>query len=617
MEKTKRIAKERPIYAVPLAALAVCLAAALLLFAYTEVSPGKGPGPDLSSVAPRHARAPGDPVRVGLVDFNYSDSNARSIDASLARLRAAVSPLPLLVTRYRAEDLDREVKAGHIDFFVASSGFYRRMVTYGAQALVTEVNRDRPDPNKSDAAVFIVKAESPIRTIADMKGKRLSASYPTAFNGYRIAMAELADLGYDYETFFSRTVFVGSPHIHAIMHPLIDGEADAAIIPVCTYEEWDKEDQAKFRLIGGKTDTGIRCVSSTAAYPGHTMAVMNGVEPDLAKKVSEALLSMKAGDTHESWSVATDFTAVDRAYRLLKIGPYAYLREPTVKHWLREHRMGVFIGLLLIAALALHAWRSDVLVLRRTEELEAESLARERSARELAAMNQRMEQTHKATLVGQLSSMIAHELAQPLSAISYYLEGAMELVKRNHDESGLLASSLEKIRVQTDRMGAIVGKVRSYAKSDAKRDIRVDLSGTLKTVLSELRMKGIGGVQVASSVPEGLAVRGDPLEIELLLWNLLKNATEAALGTGHPMIEIEGAEKDGVVYLQIENSGPVMTEEDVKNLDSPLQSKKPGGTGLGLHIAESIAEATGGGLSLKPRTPNGLRASLHLPSFHS
>lgn len=50
---------------------------------------------------------------------------------------------------------------------------------------------------------------------------------------------------------------------------------------------------------------------------------------------------------------ATDFTAVDRAYRLLKIGPYAYLREPTVKHWLREHRMGS-IGLLLIAALALH-----------------------------------------------------------------------------------------------------------------------------------------------------------------------------------------------------------------------------------------------------------------------
>lgn len=71
--------------------------------------------------------------------------------------------------------------------------------------------------------------------------------------------------------------------------------------------------------------------------------------------------------------------------------------------------------------------------------------------------------------------MIAHELAQPLSAISY-LEGAMELVKRNHDESGSCIVT-RKIRVQTDRMGAIVGKVRSYAKSDAKRDIRVDLSG--------------------------------------------------------------------------------------------------------------------------------------------
>lgn len=96
---------------------------------------------------------------------------------------------------------------------------------------------------------------------------------------------------------------------------------------------------------------------------------MNGVQPEVAKRVVETLLSMKRGDRHESWSVATDFTAVDRAYRLLKIGPYAYLREPTFKHWLREHRTSVLILLILVGALSLHAWRSDVLVLRRTEEL--------------------------------------------------------------------------------------------------------------------------------------------------------------------------------------------------------------------------------------------------------
>lgn len=99
------------------------------------------------------------------------------------------------------------------------------MAPYGARALATVVNRDRPDPNKSSGAVFIVLASSPITKISDMQGKRLSASYPTAFNGYRIAMAELADLGYDYETFFRSTIFVGGPHIHKIMHPLIDGDA--------------------------------------------------------------------------------------------------------------------------------------------------------------------------------------------------------------------------------------------------------------------------------------------------------------------------------------------------------------------------------------------------------
>lgn len=613
--KGKEKLSGRPMYVLPLAALAVCFAAALALLSFTSSEPQREP--NFSDLAPRPARPEGAPVRIGLVDFNYSSTNSREINASIERLKDVLAPTPVIATRYKAEDLDQDVKAGKIDFFVASSGFYRRMAPYGARALATVVNRDRPDPNKSSGAVFIVLASSPITKISDMQGKRLSASYPTAFNGYRIAMAELADLGYDYETFFRSTIFVGGPHIHKIMHPLIDGDADVAIIPACTYEEWSKNDQAQFRLIGASTDTGIHCWSSTTAYPGHTLAVMNGVQPEVAKRVVETLLSMKRGDRHESWSVATDFTAVDRAYRLLKIGPYAYLREPTFKHWLREHRTSVLILLILVGALSLHAWRSDVLVLRRTEELEAESEARERSSRELAAMNQRMEQTHKATLVGQLSSMIAHELAQPLSAISYYLEGAMELVKRQHDETGLLASSLEKIRVQTDRMGAIVGKVRSYAKSDAKRDDRVDFSGTLTTALSELRVKGIGNVKVASSVPVGLAVRGDPLEIELLLWNLLKNATEAALGTEHPEIEITGQEKDGIVSLQIGNSGPVMTEEDVKNLDSPLQSKKPGGTGLGLHIAESIAEATGGGISLKPRTPDGLTAMLHLPSFRS
>lgn len=593
-------------------AIALCaVAAAVVLFF------GASPGPRAAAAQAPEVTVPSRPadapVRLGLIEFNYSLYNAREIDATIERLRQALAPRTLHVRRMRAEELDAEVRAGNIDFFVASAGFYWRMIPYGARSIASVVNASKPDPNRSDGAVFVVPAESSARSLADLKGLTLAASYPTAFIGYRTAMAEIAEKGYDYERFFSRTIFTGSPHIHTLVHALDAGQADVTIIPACTWEEMPEADRARYRLIGVRRDAGMRCFTSTPAYPGHTMAVMNGVSPEVAKTVTETLLSMKGRPNAESWSVATDFTPVDRAYRLLRIGPYAYLRDKSLRHWVQENRTAILLVLLAIAGLAFHAWRSEALVLRRTRELRDEERARTEALRELEGMNQRMERMHRANIVGQLSSMISHELAQPLAAIRYYCEGEKELLADPAGNAAMLLRCNAKAASQVDRAIAIVAKVRSYAKAGARREDRVDLSATLKSVLAELSVKGIGRVRVEKRMPPALFVKGDALELELLLWNLLKNATEAALAAPAPSIMIVGREEEGRAFLRIENSGAALTDDDLQRLVSPLSSAKAGGLGLGVSIVRSIAESTGGGIAFEARAAGGLSALVRLP----
>ena len=596
----------------PSIAIALCTAAAAAVLLAGSGEPAPIPQSPASAM-PSRGKPADEPVRLGLIEFNYSLYNAREIDLSIESLRQALAPRALEVKRYSAEALDREVKAGRIDFFVASAGFFWRMIPYGARSIATVVTASKPDPNFSDGAALIVPASSPARSVKDLKGLRLAASYPTAFIGYRVSMADLAARGYDCEKFFSRTTFTGSPHIHTLMHELDSGRADVTIIPACTWEEMPEIERRRFRLIGARKNTGMQCLSTTIAYPGHTFAVMNGVAPELAKAATAALLSMKSGPGQESWSIATDFTRVDQAYRLLKIGPYAYLRSPSAKRWVRENKTWLLLALLAIAGLALHAWRAEALVTRRTRELLEEEQARVRMSSELERMNQRMERMHKANIIGQLSSMISHELAQPLAAIRYYCEGARDLLADPVKNAALLSHCNEKVSSQADRAIAIINKVRSYAKATATREERVDLCRTLESVLQELKVKGISKVQVTRIMPTELPARGDPLELELLLWNLLKNATEAALKKPSPSIVIMSRENGGHAEIRIENTGPALDEDEMRRFTLPLASSKQGGLGLGVAIARSIAESSGGGISFTARSSGGLSALVWLP----
>ena len=166
---------------------------------------------------------------------------------------------------------------------------------------------------------------------------------------------------------------------------------------------------------------------------------------------------------------------------------------------------------------------------------------------------------------------------------------------------------------QVERINAVVDRVRTYAKEEQKRDERIDFSALVTRVVGKLRERM--AIPPAANLVSDLAVKGDSLELELAVANLLKNAWEAAGDTGRVSVDLN---REGFsAVLTIENSGRVLTEEDFKRLAQPLASGKKNGLGLGLPIVRSITEAHRGNLTLIPRPMGGVIAVLKLPLWET
>ena len=501
----------------------------------------------------------------------------------------------------------------------------------GARSLATLISDQQPDPNHGTATTLLVRAEDDrFQTLADLKGHRLSASYETAFMSFRIGMGEIAKRGFDPESFFSGISFLGETYHETIVAKLHTGEAEAAMVRSCWLESQPPNVQKRYRVIDPKSNDPLRCLHTSATYPNLMVSVSRGSPPGAAQRIAQTLFNLKGLPAGHHWGIATDLRAIDDLYRTLKIEHYAYLREMSFADWWTRYKVyvyGVFAG---IALLLVHVWRTEVLVRRRTKELR-EVMEEERRARsEVDRMRERMEGLQKMTVLGQLGNLIAHELAQPLAAVQYYAEGLRLLVERSVPKSDLLKTSVQGIEKGLQRTKAIVEKVRRYSKNETLRNDRVDLRKTIDVVLAALNADLRQAVHCRRpAAGETALVCGDTLELELLFSNLLKNAFEAAYsalsekvrpaisgGTeeaSDACVSIDLAVTDGAVTVTIENTGTVLSDDEIKRLTEPFFTSKSTGLGLGVPIAIGLAEASGGHIDFTRRESDGLRVCVTLP----
>lgn len=421
------------------------------------------------------------PLRVGIISLWEQPVTTEALMNTLETIEKAFAPYPVeIYPRIPSPKLEHLIETGNIDVFIASSGFSMRMSPHGVLPVATLITDLQPNPNTGVATTFLVRAdEENIKTIADLKDKRLSASYASAFMSYRTGLGEIAVRGYDPEHFFSDIHFTGDSENAAIASRLDTHEADVAMVRACWLEHQPPEVRSRYRVLEPREDPTLHCIHTSRTYPNIMVSVLEGSAPGAAHVIARTLLSIKEIAPGHHWGVATDLRPVNRLYRELKIENYAYLRDISFKDWLTKNLAWCVLAAAMILGLAFHSWRVGYLVRVRTAELEASIEEERKSQFRLEEMRGRMERMQKATIVGQLSNLIAHELAQPLAAVQYYLDGMKTLLSRQPVNTAMLEKNRVGIEQGLERTKAIVAKVRGYSRNQTRRDRTVSLKTTI------------------------------------------------------------------------------------------------------------------------------------------
>jgi two-component system, NtrC family, C4-dicarboxylate transport sensor histidine kinase DctB len=244
--------------------------------------------------------------------------------------------------------------------------------------------------------------------------------------------------------------------------------------------------------------------------------------------------------------------------------------------------------------------------------LSAEIAARLKLERNLKEAEQSLEQASKLAALGQMSAAVAHELNQPLAAMKTYLAGARLLLQRKRGEEAL--SSFQRIDDLIERMGGITRQLKSYARKGDAELQTVDMRECVRAALSMMAPQlGKLAVTITTTLPsEPVMVQVDPLRLEQIVVNLLRNAIDAVRALDNRMVRILLVQGESIL-LSISDNGPGIKEPD-KLFEPFYTTKRPGeGLGLGLAISAGFAAEMGGRLVARNAPEGGAVFELVLP----
>lgn len=245
------------------------------------------------------------------------------------------------------------------------------------------------------------------------------------------------------------------------------------------------------------------------------------------------------------------------------------------------------------------------------QDITAEKLAREK----VRALQGQLIHLSRRSAMGTMAATLAHELNQPLAAISNFAAGTRRALQDETPSLEFLESGLTAIEKSAARASGIIRSLKDMnSGGGAARRQRLD-PGPLIAESAALAMLGADpGVTLDLDLAEGLVVAVDPIQLQQVALNLIRNAVEAVTDAPRREIRVSMRALGRVAELTVEDSGPGIPAEMTDRLFEAFASSKPDGMGVGLSISRTIVEAHEGSLSATNRADGGARFRVILPA---
>ncbi len=565
-----------------------------------------------------------DIVRIGVLDYWHTEHSLDQWQPTQDALNRALPDYDFRIEGLDLYALDTGLAEHRLDFVITNPGNYAVLEHDHGISRIATAQSDLP-------VASTVIARGGMERLTELAGKRLAIVAPEAFGGFQVIWSEMQKVDPRLPAQVE-LVTTGYP-MQQVAEAVLAGRADAGVLRSCMLEDLQTSDPDRFGALTAvaldpQASATTQCATSSAIYPGWPFAKAPQTTPELAKQVAVALLQMEAGNL---WTVPLDYQPVHELMRALQIGPYARTGPVSVQEFIADYREWLIVFAAALMFWALYSVRIETLVRRRTRALDEanahlkeEMVERQRAEAADRQHQRELEHVARLSILGEMASSIAHELNQPLSAISNYAQGCLLRIKAGRFSEEDMKRASEEMAGQAERAALVVKRIRAFVRKRESQRAPVDMAALLEdSAAIYAASTNRAGVSVDLALADGLPpIMADRVQLQQVILNLVQNAIDA-MGETPPQerdLIIRAARHDDPsrgtgLCLSVRDHGHGMTPQAMEHFAEAFYTTKPEGVGLGLALSRSIVEAHEGWMRAEqPEDGQGLRVVIWLPA---
>ena len=228
---------------------------------------------------------------------------------------------------------------------------------------------------------------------------------------------------------------------------------------------------------------------------------------------------------------------------------------------------------------------------------------------ELRRLELQSRRAERLATVGQLAAGVAHEIRNPLASIS----GSIELLKQSPQASEDDRALMTIVHREIQRLNMLIGDLLDYANPRPSQPVEFDLGVLVEETLQVARAdQAFAQIELAADVVQPLRIPADPAKLRQVLWNLVRNAADAALvGGKHVRVAVKATAK--AATIAVADDGPGIEQEALGRIFDPFFTTKKRGTGLGLATSHAVVAEHGGRIDVTTEVGKGTTMLVTLP----